>query len=306
MSTQFRWLLIAALLAGCGAEGTPARPSSPSEGVKVVSDAGTPTSSTDDASVAPPSGSSAPPSGLPCDIANLLASRCTVCHGATLAGGATLHLNSWDDLTAPAPDHTSQSVAERCLARVRDSAAPMPPTGSRLAASDIALFEAWVNAGTPEGTCASSSGPDIFGAAPTCTSATFWTGGDKESPDMHPGRACIDCHTRGVRGERGPPLSLAGTVFATAHDPDDCNGANGRVDGVVIEITDKNGKVQRITPRSSGNFYVEPQPLATPYTARVLYQGRVRAMATPQTSGDCNSCHTAAGLNGAPGRIALP
>ena len=31
-----------------------------------------------------------------------------------------------------------------------------------------------------------------------------------------------------------------------------------------------------------------------------------RAMVAAQTSGDCNSCHTLAGTNGAPGRIMLP
>lgn len=304
MFVRFRSLFIAALLASCGTEGAPARPS-PQPGVVVPTEGGG-TSAADDAGTAAPPGSNTQPSGLPCDIANLLAGHCTSCHGTTLAGGATVHLTSWDELAAPAPGHTSQSLAERCLTRMRDTVAPMPPAGSRPSANDIALFAAWVNAGTPEGSCATPSGSDIFSAAPTCTSATLWTGGDKESPDMHPGRACIDCHTRGVRGERGPSFALAGTVFATGHDPDDCNGANGKVEGVVIEITDALGRIQRITPRSSGNFYVEKQALATPYTARVLYAGRVRAMATPQTSGDCNSCHTAAGANGAPGRIALP
>jgi len=29
-------------------------------------------------------------------------------------------------------------------------------------------------------------------------------------------------------------------------------------------------------------------------------------MTAPQTSGDCNGCHTQTGANGAPGRITLP
>jgi hypothetical protein len=43
-----------------------------------------------------------------------------------------------------------------------------------------------------------------------------------------------------------------------------------------------------------------------PYTVEVRYQGRVRAMTTPQSTGDCNSCHTEQGAKGAPGRIMLP
>ncbi len=124
---------------------------------------------------------------------------------------------------------------------------------------------------------------------------------------MHPGRACVDCHRS--RG-RGPLYTIAGTVYATGHDPDDCFGADGG-GMAVVEITDATGAVTRLTPNaipvlgSAGNFF-SSAAIATPYTARVLYQGRVRAMLTPQTSGDCNSCHTAAGTTGAPGRIALP
>jgi mono/diheme cytochrome c family protein len=43
-----------------------------------------------------------------------------------------------------------------------------------------------------------------------------------------------------------------------------------------------------------------------PFTAKVTYKGRERAMAAVQTSGDCSSCHTQTGTNGAPGRITLP
>jgi hypothetical protein len=46
--------------------------------------------------------------------------------------------------------------------------------------------------------------------------------------------------------------------------------------------------------------------IATPFTAEVIYQGQSVSMTTPQTSGDCNSCHTESGANGAPGRIVVP
>jgi hypothetical protein len=46
--------------------------------------------------------------------------------------------------------------------------------------------------------------------------------------------------------------------------------------------------------------------VVTPFHAKVTYMGRERAMATAQTSGDCNSCHTQNGTMSAPGRILLP
>jgi hypothetical protein len=43
-----------------------------------------------------------------------------------------------------------------------------------------------------------------------------------------------------------------------------------------------------------------------PYHAKVRQGGRERAMNAPQMVGDCNSCHTQTGQNGAPGRIVVP
>jgi hypothetical protein len=243
--------------------------------------------------------------GMPCEVADLLTKYCLSCHGATLAGGATVHLTSAAELRA---QRSGTTVAELSLTRMRATSTPMPPAGNRVTSAEIAQFESWIQAGMPDGSCATSSGStnDPFAAAPTCSTGSFWTGGDKESPLMHPGKACIDCHTRGVRGERGPRFALAGTVFASGHEPDDCNGVNGKTEGASVEVTDANGKVIRLSVNAAGNFYLESQAIAMPYTAKVSYQGRTRSMATPQTSGDCNSCHTQSGASSAPGRIALP
>jgi hypothetical protein len=46
--------------------------------------------------------------------------------------------------------------------------------------------------------------------------------------------------------------------------------------------------------------------VATPFRAKVVYQGRERVMNTAQTNGNCNSCHTQNGTGSAPGRIVIP
>jgi hypothetical protein len=143
-----------------------------------------------------------------------------------------------------------------------------------------------------------------------CTSGSYWRGGNEESPRMHPGMACISCHSAGVSddGERehGPRFGAAGTVYLEAHEPDDCNGVDGS-DGedVVIEITDGLGTTVRTKANRVGNFQIE-DGLTPPLRVKLLYEGRERVMTTPAVSGDCNSCHTAAGANAAPGRIMLP
>jgi hypothetical protein len=116
---------------------------------------------------------------------------------------------------------------------------------------------------------------------------------------MRPGEACIACHSSG----EGPRYSIAGTVYPTAHESNDCNGASDP--NVQVVITDATGATITLPLNSAGNFESR-QSIATPYTAKVISGTKVRAMATPQTSGDCNSCHTEQGNNGAPGRIIAP
>jgi hypothetical protein len=136
----------------------------------------------------------------------------------------------------------------------------------------------------------------------------MWT--RREDEFMTPGRACTACHR--IEGE-GPLFDIAGTVYPTAHEPDDCNGADGTTaDGAVVVIKDANGTERRFATNRVGNFGGTRTGIVFPYTAWVEYQGRTREMVSPQTSGDCNTCHTPAGtttLDGgfaAPGRIMLP
>ena len=61
--------------------------------------------------------------------------------------------------------------------------------------------------------------------------------------------------------------------------------------------------------RPQGNFHspTTVAGLTLPYTARVVSpSGSIIAMMTKQTSGDCNTCHTEQGADGAAGRILLP
>ncbi|MBZ4418473.1 hypothetical protein [Myxococcus sp. RHSTA-1-4] len=131
-----------------------------------------------------------------------------------------------------------------------------------------------------------------------CASGKKWTGGDSESALMHPGGDCIDCHSR----KDGPRFVVAGTVAASRRDADDCAG----VEGADVIITDANQKTYTLKTNEAGNFFLhagDAQGFALPFTARVSYQGTVRDMVTPQSSGACASCHTVAGTGGAPGRV---
>jgi hypothetical protein len=156
--------------------------------------------------------------------------------------------------------------------------------------------------------------PDAAGAAPdagtndasqadagderTCTSDRYWTDGARRSALMSPGKPCLTCHTAST-----PQLSLAGTVYPSVHEPDDCNGALGN--GVSVLIKAVNGQRLALTPNAVGNFFAQTG-ISGPYTVEIHYQGRVGIKTQPQTNGDCNACHSEGGTNGAAGRIRLP
>jgi hypothetical protein len=274
-------------------------------------------------------GPAAEPSGLPCDVAKVLAVSCTDCHGRPLAEGAPFALLTYDDLVAPSLSEPERSVAAVSLDRIKDTRRPMPPDEA-LGAADVAVLASWVGAGMPRGACGGKAagagsrdgadagdgdgggggdggGAGADGAAPSpadasvdatsaCTSGATWAPGALASALMHPGTPCIGCHA----SAGGPPLALAGTVYPSAREPDDCNGSTGG--NLHVLILDAAGKTHTMPVNAAGNF-LRVTGLALPYRAMVVDGAKVRAMKTPQTEGDCNSCHSA---EGAAGRILAP
>jgi hypothetical protein len=254
------------------------------------------------------------PGAIPADVAAVISARCIACHGTPPIAGVPSSLATYAALTAPATTDKTKTVAQVALTRMQGGAMPMPPAPlTPASASDIAAFQAWVSAGTPPAACAGggvggNSGAggavgsiaDPYSTPVVCTSNTMWTMGTRGSNSMEPGQACIACHSKG----EGPRFSLGGTVYPTAHEPDNCNGGPLTQMARVV-ITGADGMTLTLTPNSAGNFSYQGA-VATPYTAKVTYMGRERAMIEKQTSGDCNACHTEMGAMMAPGRIMLP
>lgn len=290
--------------AGGSAGGGVAGSSSPNAGTSGA-DAGTPS---------PTQGCTA--SGLPSDVQAVFTANCVACHGSTPIAGVPASLTTYAALTASSKTDPTETVAQEAVVRMQSATMPMPPAPlTRASAADINTIQQWVAAGTPKSDCPAGSdagvvdaGPpmtDPFSVAPVCTSKKMWTGGDRGSSSMNPGRACIACHSMG----KGPRFAIAGTLYPTAHEPDLCDGVNGTT-GAQIVIVGADKKTVTVKPNSAGNFYYEGT-IATPYQAKIVYMGRERAMIEPQTSGDCNSCHTQngsmpSGALKAPGRVLLP
>lgn len=253
--------------------------------------------------------------GLPCEVAALVSASCVSCHGEPVSGGAPMPLRTRADFLAVSALDATKNQAERSLLRMRDAAAPMPP-GAPLPATTVDAFAAWVTAGLPSGSCAPpDAGPPVL----TCASNTFApmpTAGDAHGgPTMSPGWACFACHSGADFQGQNPGGQMdrldvrndyMGTVFVAPHEKDLCSPQLPT--GATVEIlTPAGAVVARLTVNAGGNFYGDAtgaKPAS--YTARVVTSTGVRTMSGAQTSGDCNTCHTAEGREGAPGRIFLP
>ncbi len=131
------------------------------------------------------------------------------------------------------------------------------------------------------------------------SSGTRWTGGNSGSSAMNPGTDCIACHA-----SEGPKYAVAGTVYSDGSDADGCDG----IASVSVELKSVDtGETVTATSNGAGNFYLASNKMfAGKYTARVIANGKARAMNTPQSIGACNACHTSAGAGGAPGRVIIP
>jgi hypothetical protein len=101
---------------------------------------------------------------------------------------------------------------------------------------------------------------------------------------------------------------IAGTVYATVHEPDDCAGGPIPPGGerAEVEVVSANGQRHVAPVSDGGNFMLDDATVVFPIKATVRFQGRSREMTQPQLTGDCNLCHTTQGTSGAPGRIMLP
>ena len=130
-----------------------------------------------------------------------------------------------------------------------------------------------------------------------CDSERRWIAEDEPHPWMLPGSDCMaaGCHGSGAT----MPFAFAGTIYANRREADDCFG---QADAVVI-VEDADHVEYVVETNAAGNFFIQAGA-RYPFRAAVSYNKRtVEMLDVRPEHGSCNGCHTATGLNGAPGRI---
>jgi hypothetical protein len=331
---------------GAGSPGTGAMV--PASGGSVAPPAGGMTPPAGTGGTGTGTGTACPVAAVPADVQAVLAVRCQLCHGNPPVAGVPGTLLGVSDFMRPAKSDPSKTTAEVAAARiVATGTTRMPPVPlEALSATESATLSKWfqsamtVSAATctpggsppapvtpPPGTTPTPIipplAPDPFAAPAKCTSGR--TGTTDGSDLMNPGQACVSCHATpsGEAGEDdededegGPLLAFAGTVYPSAHEPNNCMGVAGTSSalGARVVVVDANGRSFTANVNAAGNYFMLASAAAPvpPLRAKVVFMGRERAMIGAVPHGDCNRCHTqtgtttVAGSINAPGRILIP
>lgn len=204
---------------------------------------------------------------LPCDVHEILVTKCQTCHGTSPKYGAPFPLVDRSDLLAPAVSDPNKKVHELVAARVRDDAHPMPPLPTeRLTDAELAIFDQWVAAGTPAGkdTCVDPGDggiidPPTLGCTPDLRLAPA-------APYVMPKDVQDQYMCYGVDFELGQKRHLIGiaphidnsTIVhhimlfksdkAYPSTPTPCDG--GGIDGRVLSVWAPGGKTTELPPEA--------------------------------------------------------
>lgn len=159
--------------------------------------------------------------GLSCDVAKLLETKCQACHGDTPSQGAKGRLVTMNDLVGASKTDPAKNAAVIALARMKDTAAPMPPASysDPVTPAEVAAFEAWIKSNY-QGACGDTTTPTL---PPPGSSA-----GDAGTPTTSTpptGLTCTSCHGDPARAavagadpqlNASPPRNTKGETGATA------------------------------------------------------------------------------------------
>lgn len=153
---------------------------------------------------------------LPSDCNRILSTNCQNCHSNPPVANAPMPLMTIGDLQAMSAK--GGKMADRCVVRMQDAQAPMPP-GGEIGAADIALFVGWVNKGMPTVDCNPSGSSSSGSSASSSGSGSSSSGGNgmclpTAATDVL--SACQSCHSNPPSGGAPMPLVTPGDLMAAS------------------------------------------------------------------------------------------
>lgn len=218
------WLALALVVTACSADTASDRAPGGSEpglagaagsaggapldpGAAELDPGGTPGQSSDPIAGQQPTGTTGTP--IPCDVANVVASNCHTCHGATPVGGA-IRLMTHEDWHQTSPVYAAAKLGDPTkkvheVAKIRIENKEMPQ-GRTLADPDFTTLDAWLAGGALAGTaadttCAPNGGgdPGAIVPAPAGPDGSQCSAPGANDPLVQrPGETCYEFVAHGV------------------------------------------------------------------------------------------------------------
>lgn len=123
---------------------------------------------------------------LPCEVQDLLVSRCQQCHSDPPQFGAPMPMVTRAHLLARTPTDPSMTVGAKSLVRMKDDAKPMPqPPNPRATDAEFTTLKAWVDGGMGASTqTCGAGGSGAGGSAGAAGSAGSAGKGSSCTPDV--------------------------------------------------------------------------------------------------------------------------
>jgi len=159
---------------------------------------------------------------IPCEVNNVVKSRCQMCHGATPIAGAPMSLVTLADFQAMYTAHTTQVLKGQTyqhvyqLASIRINAAmgtTRMPQGTTMAPAEFSTLDSWFNAGAPAGAACGATGTGTPGTGTPTNSGAGAGAGTGTQPGTGTG-------TMGTGNPTGTgPTGAAGAGSPTGGGP---------------------------------------------------------------------------------------
>ena len=223
---------------------------------------------------------------VPCNVATVLAAKCTSCHSDPPIDNSLSGLVTFADLVARAKENPTKNEAQLSVVRMQNASSPMPPASLMMppTAAEIAALQDWIDAGYPSGQCSTDGGAGdatlTGGGASVFAGQAAFVLGTEVNGHHNPGQDCLSHHHNGE-------FSIAGTVF----------GANGAgLAGAEVRVVDSAGTAHVMYSGSNGNFYTKGATTLALGAHAGARNASSTALMISSASGACNSCHATGGV----------
>jgi len=245
----------------------------------------------------PPGTQSSALTSFPCEVDQVLQSKCRVCHSEGGLTGTPFYFTSPDVLQQPSkiPVDDGKAIGQLMAERIHGVGNPMPPPNMpQLSDQELAVLDGWLHAGAPAGAaCTGTGGGTVTGNGGTGNGSVVGSGGlagGGSGGVVGDGTGGSEIGTGGT-----PPMDGDGGAYVQV-DPNECDPVEIRarkdVAGTPFPVPVGTSELYECfsynIPPGATNQAITFKPLID--NPKVVHHWLLYKMSTPQTNGVTSPC----------------